>query len=401
MAELKRTLGLPAITLYGLGTILGAGIYVVVGEVAGHAGMGAPLSFLLAAFVAGLTGLSFGELVARHPESAGEAAYVQAAFGMPALSAVVGLLITLTGVVSAAAIANGFTGYLRVFVEVPDGVGIVGLLLLLGALAAWGIEESVAVAAVLTLLEVAGLLLVLFVASGSLGTLPARLPELVPTAETLPGVGFGAFLAFYAFVGFEDMVNEAEEVRDPGRTLPLAILGALVAATALYAVVALVCVLALTPAELAASDRPLALVYERSTGRSPLLISGISLFAVANGALVQIVMGSRVLYGLAKRGWLPGALAQVNGRTQTPLLATAVVTAAVLVLALLFDLSALAQVTSAVILGVFALVNLALWRIKRDGSRSPGPWTLPRWLPLATAALIVSFLAFRLWSFVG
>jgi basic amino acid/polyamine antiporter, APA family len=395
-SELRRSLGPASITLYGLGTILGAGIYVVTGEVAAQAGAAAPLSFLAAGGIALLCGLTFGDLCARLPESAGEAAYVQSAFGIPALSTAVGLAVAVTGVVSAAAIANGVTGYLALFVDLPDAAAVAGLIVVLGVVAAVGVEVSAAVAGLLTLIEVGGLLLVIGAAGGAWADLPERLPELVPGGSELPGVALGAFVAFYAFVGFEDMVNQAEEVRRPERTLPWALLGALLVSTALYLAVSLTCVLTLDPAELAGSDRPLALVFERATGRSPTVISAISLVAVSNGALVQIVMGSRVLYGLARKGWLPAALGRVHPRTRTPLAATAVIVGVVLALALTLDLSTLAQITSAVILAVFAAVNLALFRIARRDGPSPGPWTSPPWLPLLTAALILVFLGLRL-----
>lgn len=393
--ELKRSLSLLQITFYGLGTILGAGIYVLVGKVAGDAGMYAPISFVVAAILAVLTGLSYAELCARYPKSAGVAFYTHQGFGRQHLSVTAGLLIILTGLVSAATLANGFVGYLQVFVAVPDWLVITLLVLALGALAAWGIDESVFAASAITLIEVAGLLLILFVAGGSLGDLPARLPELVPPLDVMAwhGILLGAFLAFYAFIGFEDMVNVAEEVKRPERNLPRAILIAVGVSTLLYLLVALVAVLALPPAELAQTRAPLAVIYERSTGSAPTLISLISLFAVVNGALVQIIMGSRVFYGMSREGWLHRALGRVHVRTRTPLLATALVTALVLVLALWLPLVTLAKATSFIILIVFAIINLALVRIKLRSARPEGVRVYPLWVPVAgfisTAALVL------------
>jgi amino acid transporter len=380
---LKRSLSLPLLTFYGLGTIIGAGIYVLVARVAAYAGLYAPLSFLLAALLAAFTGFSYAELTARYPKSAGEAVYVQEGLRRRELSLLVGFLIIVTGVVSAATIVNGFVGYLHIFVPVPDALAITLVVLVLGGLALWGINESVVAATVITLIEVGGLLFIVFVAGDSLATLPARLPELVPPADPAvwQGILLGAFLAFYAFIGFEDMVNVAEEVRDPVRTLPRAILLTLAAATALYILVALVAVLALPPAELAETRAPLALIYERSTGQPPTLITVISLFAIVNGALIQIVMGSRVLYGMSREGWIPGWLGRVHARTRTPHFATALVAAAILVLALWFPLEALARFTSFVILMVFALINLALTRIKRRDPHPPGVRLYPAWIP--------------------
>ncbi len=396
--ELKRSLSLVQITFYGLGTILGAGIYVLVGKVAETAGLYAPVSFVIAALLAGFTGLSYAELAARHPKSAGEAVYVQDGLRFRPLSILVGLLIILTGIVSAATIANGFVGYLHIFVAVPDWLAIVLLVLALGMLAAWGIDESVMAASFITLIEVGGLLLILFVAGGSLAELPARMPELLPPPDGVvwQGILLGAFLAFYAFIGFEDMVNVAEEVKEPTRILPLAILLAIGVSTTLYLLVALVAVLALPPAELSQSRAPLALIWERTTGSSPAVISLISLFAVVNGALIQIVMAARVFYGMSREGWLHAVFGHVHRRTRTPLVSTAVVTALVLVLALWLPIVTLAKVTSFVILVVFALINLSLVRIKRRYPRPDGIRVYPLWVPVTGLLTTTGFVLFQL-----
>jgi len=296
--ELKRGLSLWLLVLYGLGNILGAGIYVLVGKVAGSAGLFAPVAFLVASLVAAFTALSYAELVARYPLSAGEAVYVQKGLGLPALSVIVGLLIVLMGAVSAATIARGFVGYLDILIEVPDAVAIALLVVVLGMTATWGIVESVSIAALVTLVELLGLAMVLAVAGDSLFTIPERLPELMPPMDPViwQGILFGAFLAFYAFVGFEDMVNVAEEVRNPVRNVPLAILIALGVTTLLYAAVSLTAVLTVAPQQLAASDAPLATVYQQATGSKPVVLSIISIFAVVNGALIQIIMGLSLIH---------------------------------------------------------------------------------------------------------
>ena len=401
--ELKRSLSLVQITLYGLGTILGAGIYVLVGKVAGLAGLYAPVSFVVAAALAALTGLSYAELSARYPRSAGEALYVQEGLRLRVLSVLVGSLIILTGVVSAATIANGFVGYLHVFVAIPDWLAITLLVLLLGALAAWGISEAVLAASVITLVEVGGLLLVLFVAGGSLGDLPARLPELIPPADTgiWLGIMLGAFLAFYAFIGFEDMVNVAEEVMEPSRILPLAIIIAIIVSTILYLLVSLVAILALPPQELAQSRAPLALIYERATGSAPWLISLISIFAVVNGALIQIIMSARVLYGMSREGWVHSSFGVVHPFTRTPLLSTAVATLIVLVLALWLPLVTLAKATSFIIMVVFALINLSLVRIKHRLPRPEGIRIYPVWIPVAGFLTATGFVVFQMYQLIG
>jgi len=399
--QLRRSLSLPMITFYGLGTILGAGIYVLVGKVAGAAGIYAPLSFVLAAIAAGLSAFTYMELCSRYPLAGGAAIYAQEGFGRRWLSILVGFLIVLSGLVSAATIARGFAGYFRVFVDVPDAWIIVGAVIALCLLAAWGIAQSVTAAAVATLIEVGGLILIVVVTASSFEALPQRLPSLIPTlgASAWQGIFLGSFLAFYAFIGFEDMVNVAEEVRHPERNLPRAILASITISTLLYLVVSAAAVLALPLDELAATGAPLALLFERATGASPKVMALISLFAVINGALIQIIMAARMLYGMSREGWLPKGIGKVHPRTQTPLRATVIVSAAVLVLALALPLVTLAKITSSAVLAVFAIVALALIRMKRTVPAAPGVFTVPYWVPagsLATAILLLAVQAIDL-----
>lgn len=382
--SLRRALSLPLVTFYGLGNILGAGIYVLIGKVVGEAGLYAPLSFLLAAVLASLTAFTYAELSARFPLSAGEAVYVQEGLGRRLLPSMVGLLIVLAGIVSAATIMKGFVGYLQVFFPVPAGIAIALMVLLLGGLAIWGIAESVAIAAVITVVEMAGLLLIIGIAAPGMATLGALAAELPPLTETavLPGILMGAFLAFYAFIGFEDMVNVAEEVRKPERNLPRAILLALLISSVLYLLVSLTAITSLPAEQLAAADAPLAVLYESVTGREPVLITLISMLAVVNGALIQIIMVSRVCYGMARQHWLPACFGRVNLRTRTPVMATVTVAVLVLLAALWFPIEALAKATSFFLLIVFALVNLSLWRLKRHVAITEyDAFCVPRWVP--------------------
>jgi APA family basic amino acid/polyamine antiporter len=384
--ELRRSLSLPLITFYGLGTILGAGIYVLVGKVAGVAGMYAPISFALAAVTAGLSAFTYMELCSRYPLAGGAAVYMQNGFGLRWLSILVGLLIVLSGLVSAAVISKGFAGYFRVFLELPEVLIIVAVVIVLGLLAAWGIAQSVTAAVVATVIEVGGLILIVAVAAPSFGALPERLPEFIPPFEAMAwrGICLGSFLAFYAFIGFEDMVNVAEEVKNPARNLPRAILLAIAISTVLYLAVSLAAVLALPLDKLSASDAPLALMFEQATGASPKVMAAISLFAVSNGALIQIIMAARMLYGMSREGWLHKGIGKVNSRTQTPILATVLVSFAVLVLALALPLVTLAKVTSFAMLAVLATISLALIRMKRAGPAAQGAYTVPAWVPYAS-----------------
>ncbi len=398
--QLKRSLSLTLLTLYGLGNILGAGIYVLIGKVANTAGIFTPWSFLLASVLAGLTAFSYAELASRYPVSAGEAVYLQAGFDFRLLSAGVGILIILAGIVSAAAISRGFVGYFQQFLAWPEPVVVIALVAALGALACWGIVESVRVAALFTLIEIFGLGLIVVVAWPSLDALGASLGAMAgpPDAGAWHGILLGGILAFYAYIGFEDMVNVAEEVRDPLKNMPRAILLALVVSTLLYTAVALVAVASGALAELGASNAPLALIYERAAGRTPILISAIALAAVVNGALIQIIMASRVCYGLARQGWIPGLLGRVEARTQTPVIATLLVAVLVLTMALLLPVETLARFTSLLLLVVFALINLALWRIQRNPALSHQGFGVPRWLPLAGFASSSAFLLYQLGS---
>ena len=381
--SLKRSISLPLLTFYGLGTILGAGIYVLTGEVAAHSGLFAPVAFLVASLLAAFSAFSYAELAARFPVSAGEAVYVQRAFGSTRLSTAVGMLIITIGVVSAATMAKGFVGYVQIILTIPEWVAIVSLVVLLGGLAAWGISQSAWIAAATTVVELFGLLLVLWSGGATLADLPSNLPTLMPPPESLVWIGIlsGAFIAFYAFIGFEDIVNVAEEVKHPARNLPLAIILALIVSTTLYLLVATVAVLSVPVAELAESNAPLAMVYAENSGKDPVFISLIGVAAVMNGALIQLIMASRVLYGMAEQNWIWAWFGNVHPVTRTPLHATVTVIAIVLTLALWLPLSTLAQATSLITLLVFSLINLSLWHVKRRDPKPIGIRIYPLWIP--------------------
>src|SRR5450759_606641 len=218
---LRRRLGLTLLVLYGTGITVGAGIYVLIGAVAGHAGIYAPWSFVLAAAVMALTVASYAELSTRFPISAGEAAYVRAAFRSRALSTAVGLLTVVIGVVSSAAVTLGSAGYIQQFIDLPQGLIAVSVILALGAVAAWGILESVTLASLFTVIEVGGLVTVIVAgvhAGLPIATTIAQVPPL--NALALSGIGFGSLLAFFAFIGFEDLANVVEEAKLPHRDIP-------------------------------------------------------------------------------------------------------------------------------------------------------------------------------------
>jgi APA family basic amino acid/polyamine antiporter len=379
---LKRSLGFWPLTLYGLGTIIGAGIYVLVGEVAGRAGMGAPLAFVAAGIVAGLTGLSYAELVARHPEAAGETAYVQEAFGFKSLAQIAGVALIFVAIIAAASIAKGAAGYLEQYVPLPRWIGGAIIVGIFTGVAAVGVTESVRVAVIMTLIEIGGLVLIVVLAAPALEALPARAGELVPRdLGGWTGVFAGMFVAFFAFIGFDSLANMAEETHEVGRTLPRAILAAVALASLIYGLVALVAVFALSPADLSSHDAPLVAVLEKTGFAYSRHFAVIALIATANGVMVEIVLVSRLAYGMARRDLLPHWFSAVNARTRTPLRATLIGGAVILALVIAVPFSALVAATSTVTLAVFALVNLSLVRLQMKDRRADLAIRAPRWAP--------------------
>lgn len=392
--HLSRTLGPLTVTFYGLGTIVGAGIYVLLGSVAGLAGGFLPYSFLIAGLIAALTALSYAELSARLPECAGAAVYIEAAWHHPKLSATIGWLLVLTGIVSASAIANGFVGYLNEFISVNRIVAISSLILILGIIAILNMKASAILVFAVTILEVFGLVLVVFYAWNAE-------PAALPMVETQPidsdvvfGVLLGSFVAFYAFIGFEDMVNIVEEVKNPRQNLPVAILVAVASATVLYMLVAVSALRVLPAEQLAASDAPLSALMAASGG-SRRIIAVISLIAVINGALVQIIMASRVLYGMASSAMIADFFARVNPVTHTPINSTLIIIGLILVFALSLPITQLAKLTSFIMLLIFSLVNLALIKIKRKATIIYGGFQIPLAIPIAGAATSAILLLFQ------
>lgn len=391
------------LTLYGLGTIIGAGIYVLVGEIAGQAGLFAPIAFLVAAIVATFTGFTYGELAARLPFSGGEAVYANVAFNRKWLSGLTGWAVVLTGVVSAAALVNGFSGYFLIFIELPEWWVVIALVFLLGGIAVWGIEQSAWSAAIMTVLSVVGLVWVLVVTFSTIEFNTIEFGDFVPPFDMAvwSGIFIGGFLAFYAFVGFEDMVNVAEEVQHPERTIPRAILIALAISTLLYALVAFAAVFTLPIDQLQSSRAPLADMMVATGQGSERGIALLSLMSVVNGALVQIIMASRVLYGMARLELAPARFDFVNPVTRTPVLATCITALVVLAFALWLPVSTLAQITSLVVLLVFAVMHLVLLRLKTLEPSPEGIKTVPFAWPAVGLVLTLGLILLRALSMSG
>ncbi|MEM9621585.1 MAG: amino acid permease [Pseudomonadota bacterium] len=388
---LKRTLNLTQLTLYGLGTTVGAGIYALIGEIAASAGYLAPWSFLLAASLALLTAISFATLSGRHPRAAGMALFIQLGFGSRHIALAAGSLAILAGMVSSAALLNGFVGYAQEFVQIERGLLISAACLALGLIACWGIAESVWVASVVTLIEVSGLLwiTVLCLQGTTLETALHQTPEFVPTQGADWGLIItGSVLAFYAYIGFEDMIEIAEEVKNPAKVMPAGILLTLLISTGIYMTLVTAALLATSPEYLATSTAPLTDLFRAVSSLDPAIFNVIGLFAIINGALIQIIMATRIIYGLAARGQFPAALATIAPRTQTPITATVLVTGAVLVLALVGQLAELAELTAIIILLLFAGVNFSLWRLEKRQAAVVYPLSFRRWVaPSARGAI--------------
>ncbi len=408
-SELKRSISLPFLILFGLGTMIGGGIYALTGKIAGVSGMYAPIAFAFSALLALITAFSYAELAARFPQSAGEVRYVSAAFNRKRFSSIIGWFIVFTGILSSAALAHATAGFIQDFLNLDTLLLTTLIVLMLGLIAAWGIKEAVVVVTLITVIEMGGLALIIFTGWDHFETLDARWLELVPPVgfhefALWSSIFSGAFLAFYAFIGFEDMVNVAEEVKDVRRNMPLAIIICIVTTLIIYVLVGIVAVMSVPPDQLAQSNTPLAMILDQNGSRvPPWVMAMISMLATVNGVLVQMIMGSRVLYGMAKGGEAPSWFAHVNPKTQTPLRATGLVIVGVMVLALLSDLTTLAKIASAVTLFVFGSVNAALLKMKWSGEASSHDlFTVPPMLPLFGFIICGAMLVFAIWTaFVG
>jgi len=385
--QLRRTLGFWALVFYGVGDILGAGIYALVGKVAGVAESASWAAFAVAFVVAGLTAVTYAELGGRFPRSAGESFFTQQAFGRPGLALVVGWVVLCSGILSLATVSVAFGGYMSGLIPgLPPSVTVVGILLLLAAINFRGMRESSTTNIIATMVELTGLLIVIVAGALFLSEEPdAGIRQTIAASSEVSwnGIARGAALGFFAFIGFEDMVNVAEEVKDPKRNMPRAILVALFVTGCVYLLVVLVATSVVAPAALADSEAPLLSVVQRATDAVPdRLFTLIALFAVANTGLLNFIMGSRLIYGMSRQGLLPSALGAVHPKRQTPHLAILTVLVVALALALSGTLTYLAGTTSLLLLLVFFSVNLSLLVIKRRDREPMRTFCAPVAIPI-------------------
>jgi APA family basic amino acid/polyamine antiporter len=390
--ELHRSIGPVQLALYGLGSMLGAGIYGLIGKAAGEVGNAVWLAFVVALVAALLTALSYASLGSRYPRAAGAAYVTERAFGLPLLSFVVGLALVCSGLTSVATQSRVFAANLAVLFNlesIPLWWLALGFLLVLAGIVFRGIRESMWVNVLCTLVEASGLILVVAVGLSHWGSvdLLEMPPAAVDQGEWLILMQ-GAVLTFFAFIGFEDTLNVAEECRDPQRTIPLGLILAMSMAAVLYIAIAVTAVSVVPWAELAAAPGPITEVVRRAAPLiPPIVFTGITLFAVANTALVNYVTASRLIYGMAHQGLLPLRFGDVHAERRTPHVAILALFLVAMPLALFGTIAELAAATVLLLLLVFAVVNAALFVLKRRPGEKHGYFEIPLAVP-AIGALV-------------
>ncbi|WPO88401.1 APC family permease [Herbiconiux sp. KACC 21604] len=406
--KLKRRITGPLLFLFILGDVLGAGIYALMGVLAGEVGGALWAPLLLALLLALLTAGSYAELVTKYPKAGGAAVFAQRAFKPPIISFLVGFCMLAAGVVSAAGLALAFTGeYLQTFLPVPPIPAAMVFLVLVAALNARGISESVKSNVVMTVIEVSGLVIVVVAVAAMLGGGGgdvSRVTEFPADSSPALAVLGGAIIAYYSFVGFETSANVAEEVRDPSRVYPRALLGALVTAGAVYVLVGLASAIALPAEDLTESSGPLLAVVAATGFPVPdWLFSLIALVAVANGALLTMIMTSRVTYGMAEQGLLPPVLSRVLPKRRTPWVAIVATTVIAMLLTLVGDLETLASAVVLLLLFVFISTNVAVLVLRRQRVEHEHfrVWTWVPVLGVLSCILLLTQQEPLVWAFGG
>lgn len=368
---LKRGIGGGLLLVFILGDVLGAGVYALMGELAGEAGGMTWVPILVALVMALLTAGSYAELVTKYPKAGGAAVFAQRAFKSPVVAFLVGYCMLCAGIVSVAGLAVAFAGdYLATFVALPVSLVAAVFLALVAALNLRGIQESVRSNLVMTAIEVTGLVLVVVVAAvalaGGTGDIGRVMEAPAVDAPVLALLG-AALLAFYSFVGFETSANVAEEVKDVSRVYPRALFGALLAAGAVYLLVALGSSALLAPEELADSSGPLLDVVRASGVAVPgWAFSLVALVAIANGALLTSIMSSRLAYGMADQRLLPTVLSRLLPGRRTPWVAIVATTGLSILLAIIGSLQTLAETVVLFLLVVFVSTNAAALVLRKD-----------------------------------
>ncbi|MDD1508141.1 APC family permease [Pseudomonas sp. CNPSo 3701] len=387
---LKRAITGSMLTLFILGDVLGAGVYALAGVIAGEVGGAVWVALLVALGFALLTAGSYAELVTKYPHAGASAVFAARAYKSPLVSFLVGFCMLAAAVTSAAGLSLAFAGdYLAAFVDIPAHVAALVFLVVIGLLNARGIRESLSANLVMTTIELSGLLLVIVAAAwflrGGEGDF-SRVVEFKAGVNPAYAVLGAALLAFYSFVGFETSANLAEEIRDVRKTYPRALFGALLIAGAIYMAVAIGAAVVMPVEQLTHSTAPLLEVVKASgLGIPAQLFAFIALIAVANGALLTMIMASRLAYGMAHQGLLPRLLGGVLPERRTPAAAIVATTLVAIVLTLTGSLATLAQTVVLLLLFVFISTNLAVLVLRRD-KVAADHFRVPTWVPVLGVA---------------
>lgn len=366
--ELKRELGLLEVTLSGIGIILGAGIYALIGKAAGLAGNSVWLSFAIASLIAVFTGLSYAELSSMFPKASAEHEYVRNAFGRK-LAFIIGWLIILSGVIGAATVALGFGGYFNAFFKVPVIPSAIVLIVVLSFLLFYGIKETARFVIIATLIETAGLVIVIFIGLPYLGKV-----DYFEMPYGWTGVFQASALVFFAYTGFESIVKLSEETKFPEKTIPKGLMLAIVASIFLYVTVAVSAVSVMGWERLSTSGAPFAdLAFLAFGSNAFILLTAIALFATANTVLMMMLGSSRIIYGMADSGTLPAILASVHRSRRTPWTAILVTMAVSIMFIFAGDIAFVANVDNFTLFVTFFIINAALilLRYKEPGINRP------------------------------
>ena len=375
MSQLKRHMSLFHLTMYGVGLILGAGIYVLIGESAGFAGNSMWVSFLLGAIVAMFAGLSYAELSALFPKAAAEYTFVKNAFKNNFFAFIIGWLTAITSVIVAATVSLGFAGYLNQFVEIPITLGAIFLIGILSIVNFIGIKESAWANAVFALITASGLILVIIL---GFSVDVIEKVDYLETPNGITGIILAFVLIFFAFIGFEDMANVAEEVRRPHKTIARAIILSIIITGAIYILVSLAVIRVLPWQELSQSSAPLADVAAGVLGnKGSITLSLIALFATASTVLITLVAGARILYGMAKSNSLPQILGRIHPKTNTPWIAVIGIFVTSIAFAFVGDIVIVANITVFAVVITFAVINLAVIVLRYTESELDRPFKVP------------------------
>ncbi len=406
--RLNRGITGPLLFFFILGDVLGAGVYALMGVLSNDVGGALWAPMLVALLLALLTAGSYAELVTKYPKAGGAAVFADRAFKRPLVSFLVGFCMLAAGVTSAAGLALAFAGeYLATFVDVPTIPAAVVFLALVAALNARGISESVKSNVVMTIIELTGLLIVIIAVAVMVGGGRGDVSRVNDFPDgTTPALAIlsGAIVAYYSFVGFETSANVVEEIRNPRKVYPMALFGALITAGVVYALVGIASATALSPKDLSTSSGPLlAVVAASGVGVPNWLFSAIALVAVANGALLTMIMASRLSYGMSEHGLLPKALSRVLPQRRTPWVAILATTAVAMCLTLVGDLSTLAETVVLLLLVVFISTNVAVLVLRRDTVSHDHfrVWTAVPVLGAASCVLLLTQQTAKVWLFAA